>query len=75
MTTAGKGPRRVVVSSLTGLPIPWEEPDEADGTDGAETPPGPAVVPDRAAEDTPEPGRDESNDARLSGDVPPHWGR
>ena len=26
-------------------------------------------------EDAPEPGADESNDARIAGDVPPHWGR
>ena len=44
---------RVVISSVTGEPIPWEE----DETEAA-----PASVGD-------------SNDARLAGDVPPHWGR
>ena len=26
-------------------------------------------------QDTPEPRNSQSNDARLAGDVPPHWGR
>ncbi|MEE1618139.1 hypothetical protein [Brachybacterium sp. J153] len=64
--------RRVVISSVTGKPIDWEEQNG----------PAPAatrgearkMLPDRLAEDAPEPGADESNDARLAGDVPPHWG-
>ena len=66
--------RRVVISSVTGKPIPWDE--------SPSTPPGrPAgqerrpILPDRVDEDAPEPGNDESNDARIAGDVPPHWGR
>jgi hypothetical protein len=52
---AARRPRggRVVISSVTGEPIPWEE----DETEAAPAPGG------------------DSNDARLAGDVPPHWGR
>jgi hypothetical protein len=70
---AARPPRRVVVSSLTGRPIPWDEP-ETDGRDARSPEPGP-ILPERVAEDAPEPGSDESNDARIAGDVPPHWGR
>lgn len=78
MSTHGSGParpqRRVVISSLTGKPIPWEEPETS-----AQEPPAASerrpILPDRVAEDAPEPGADESNDARIAGDVPPHWGR
>ncbi|MDN5820408.1 MAG: hypothetical protein L0H39_02855 [Brachybacterium sp.] len=71
---AARPPRRVVISSVTGEPIPWDEPDSP-------SPQGPAVqdrrpiLPDRVAEDAPGPGADESNDDRLARDVPPHWGR
>jgi hypothetical protein len=68
---AARPARRVVVSSVTGKPIDWEGQDEAAAPRGE----APKVLPDRLAEDAPEPGADESNDARLSGDVPPHWGR
>ncbi|AXK45854.1 hypothetical protein [Brachybacterium saurashtrense] len=61
--------RRVVISSLTGKPLDW---------DGAEEPersaPSRPVLPDRVEAEAPEPGADESNDARLTEDVPPHWG-
>lgn len=70
---------RVVISSLTGKPMTWDgaEPDSPAGRVGrasgaGETAP---ILPDRVAEDRPEPGADESNDARIAGDVPPHWGR
>ena len=71
---AARPPRRVVISSVTGKPIPWDEPESP-------TPGKPAaqdrrpLLPDRVDEDAPEPGADESNDARIAGDVPPHWGR
>ena len=65
---------RVVISSVTGKPIPWgeETPAHAAGDAPREQRP---ILPDRVAEDAPEPGADESNDARLAADVPPHWGR
>lgn len=67
----------VVISSLTGRPMDWGG-KAAD--DGAARPSGPGtqrapILPDRMDEDRPEPGTDESNDARIAGDVPPHWGR
>ena len=65
----GRAPRRVVISSVTGKPISWDEPAQERSPD-----PRP-ILPDRVAEDAPEPGADESNDARIAGDVPPHWGR
>lgn len=69
--SAGDGPRtRVVVSSLTGQPMRWTEPAPARGA-RQEDPP---VLPDRMADEGPEPGSDESNDHRLVRDVPPHWG-
>lgn len=79
MSTKGSVPearpqRRVVISSVTGKPIPWDEPDSS----GTQPPPAQErrpILPDRVAEDAPEPGADESNDARIAGDVPPHWGR
>lgn len=68
---------RVVVSSLTGRPIAWGGDRDAAtprhaaaGGASAE----PKVLPDRMADEQPEPGRDESNDVRLLQDVPPHWG-
>lgn len=82
-------PRRgpVVISSLTGKPIHWD-PDagttgEAGVSGGAGSPRAARsasgrrrpILPDRLDEDQPEPGADESNDARIAGDVPPHWGR
>lgn len=67
--SAGAAPHRVVISSLTGRPIAWKDDSSSDRRDGA----GP-IVPDRAAEDAPEPGQDTSNDDRLTRDVPPHWG-
>jgi hypothetical protein len=66
-------PRRVVVSSVTGEPIDWDAEDDA--TAAPSRGERRKVLPDRLAEDAPEPGADESNDARLSRDVPPHWGR
>ncbi|APX32791.1 hypothetical protein BH708_08725 [Brachybacterium sp. P6-10-X1] len=63
----------MVISSVTGKPIAWDEPEQA-AEGGGEDPQRPHF-PVRVAEDSPEPGADESNDARLSGDVPPHWGR
>jgi len=65
--------KRVVISSVTGKPIDWE--DDAGPAPATSRGEEPKVLPDRLAEDAPEPGVDESNDARLSGDVPPHWGR
>ena len=70
---AARPVRRVVVSSVTGKPIDWEVKDASAPALSRGEPP--KVLPDRLAEDAPEPGADESNDARLSGDVPPHWGR
>lgn len=73
MTSAGgaaRPPRRVVISSVTGKPIPWDDEEEV-----AAAPERRPLLPDRVAEDAPEPGADESNDARIAGDVPPHWGR
>lgn len=85
--TGGRGRRpagRVVISSLTGKPMDWEPeagpavsaaggtPTPRAGTDTGSEPRRP-ILPDRVDEDQPEPG--ESNDARLAGDVPPHWGR
>ena len=64
--------KRVVISSITGKPIQWED---GSGPAPATSREAPKVLPDRLAEDAPEPGADESNDARLRGDVPPHWGR
>ncbi|EWS81946.1 hypothetical protein [Brachybacterium phenoliresistens] len=61
--------RKVVISSVTGKPIPWEDEEPASAP-GRSAP----LFPDRVAEDAPEPGTDESNDARLAQDVPPHWG-
>jgi len=61
--------RKVVISSVTGKPIPWEDEESAPAAG-----PRPPLFPDRVAEDAPEPGTDESNDARLAQDVPPHWG-
>lgn len=61
---------RVVISSVTGEPIAWEDtgPTRRGGGEGA------PVIPDRMRDEQPEPGADESNDARLARDVPPHWG-
>lgn len=59
----------VVVSSLTGQPMPWHASSERADPATEE----PSVLRRRAASDAPEPG--ESNDARLAQDVPPHWGR
>lgn len=70
---AARPVRRVVVSSVTGKPIDWEVKDAS--APAASRGEEPKVLPDRLAEDAPEPGAGESNDARLSGDVPPHWGR
>lgn len=72
-TPRGRRPaaRRAVISSLTGKPIPWEDEDDPAAAATPRTP----LIPDRLSEDAPEPGADESNDARLAQDVPPHWGR
>ncbi len=84
MTTPGRragGVRRggrVVISSLTGKPMQWDD-DATEGVKGtgerARRRPDRPIIPDRLAEDTPDPGEDESNDARLAQDVPPHWDR
>lgn len=66
--------RRVVISSVTGKPIDWDEPDSPSPGRPVTQDRRP-IVPDRADSDLPEPGVDESNDARIAGDVPPHWGR
>lgn len=65
--------RRVVISSVTGKPIPWDDEGPAERTAASQE--RRPVLPNRVAEDAPEPGTDESNDARIAGDVPPHWGR
>ncbi|WP_157697061.1 hypothetical protein [Brachybacterium avium] len=70
---AARPPGRVVISSVTGRPIPWDEPDPSSSGDPAAQNRRP-ILPDRVEEDSPEPGADESNDARLAQDVPPHWG-
>ena len=69
--------RRVVISSVTGKPIAWEDegPDEIAGQDSTAARERRPIMPDRVREDEPEPGADESNDSRIAGDVPPHWGR
>lgn len=64
-------PRRVVISSVTGRPIPWGEQDDP-APERPDAPERRPILPNRVAEDAPEP--DESNDARIAGDVPPHWG-
>lgn len=70
---AGRARRRVVISSVTGKPIPWD--DEGPAPRAASSREQGPILPNRVAEDAPEPGVDESNDARIAGDVPPHWGR
>lgn len=73
----GRPARRVVISSVTGKPIPWDTPDPEPGDGTVKRPAAERrpLLPDRVDEDAPEPGADESNDARIAGDVPPHWGR
>lgn len=71
---AARPARRVVISSVTGKPIPWDEPEHSSPRSPA-APEGRPILPDRVAEDAPDPGADESNDARIIEDVPPHWGR
>lgn len=67
-----RGPgERVVISSITGRPMSWEGTAAARGQRPDDAP----VLPDRMRDEGPEPGTDESNDERLSRDVPPHWGR
>jgi len=64
---------RVVISSVTGKPIAWDT-----GRDDSAAAPAPErrpILPDRVSEDEPEPGADESNDTRIAGEIPPHWGR
>lgn len=72
-SSARRGTGRVVISSVTGEPITWDDPEETPAAGRA--PQRRPHFPDRVAADAPEPGADESNDARLTGDVPPHWGR
>lgn len=70
--------RRVVISSVTGKPIAWQDEDAGQGDAGqgsAAARERRPIMPDRVREDEPEPGADESNDSRIAGDVPPHWGR
>lgn len=74
--------RRVVISSITGKPIPWDDGASAApgadggaersgrGTGGAGSP----VIPNKAGEDAPEAGEADSRDAQILRDVPPHWG-
>ena len=62
-----------MISSVTGEPIPWDDETPAERTPGAEQ--RAPVLPRRVAQDAPDPGADESNDARIAGDGPPHWGR
>ncbi|UYG17056.1 hypothetical protein BRM3_01050 [Brachybacterium huguangmaarense] len=70
-TRAGaSGSRRVVVSSITGRPMSWDDPEAARRLRPDDAP----VLPDRLHDEGPEPGADESNDARIARDVPPHWG-
>ncbi|MFC0675867.1 hypothetical protein [Brachybacterium hainanense] len=64
---------RVVISSLTGEPIPWDEESQAPvpGPGAVDRP----LIPDCAEADS----RDvetsgSSDDARITRDVPPHWG-
>lgn len=64
---------RVVISSVTGKPITWDG-DHEDGPSTSATERRP-ILPDRVREDEPAPGVDESNDARIAGETPPHWGR
>src|SRR5699024_266532 len=73
--TAGTrpGPGRVVISSVTGRPIVWDSERE-DGAAGPASTRRP-ILPDRAREDEPESGADESNDARIAGEIPPHRGQ
>lgn len=61
---------RVVISSVTGRPMIWRGTAPSGGRSGDGTP----LLPDRTRDEQPEPGADESNDARLARDVPPHWG-
>ena len=68
-------PRRVVISSVTGQPITWEDEGDDGGQGSASARERRPIMPDRVREDEPEPGADESNDSRIAGDVPPHWGR
>ena len=68
MTAPRRG--RVVISSLTGKPIPWDEEEQQAAREEHRP-----ILPDRLAEDAPDPRADESNDARIARDVPPHWGR
>ena len=67
----------VVISSLTGRPMDWDgqTADDAAARPSSPRTPRAPILPDRMDEDRPEPGADESNDARIAGDVPPHWGR
>ncbi|MBK0331294.1 hypothetical protein Bra3105_15585 [Brachybacterium halotolerans subsp. kimchii] len=70
---------RVVISSLTGKPIPWDD-DERSGdarSDGARAPrrgDERPLIPDRASEDAPEAEERSGHDAEILRDVPPHWG-
>ncbi|PWH07734.1 hypothetical protein DEO23_03730 [Brachybacterium endophyticum] len=73
--------RRVVISSITGKPIPWDDGTPAAGADdGAERSgrragaAGPPVIPNKAGEDAPEAGETGSREAQILRDVPPHWG-
>ena len=52
---AARPVRRVVVSSVTGKPIDWEVKDAS--APAASRGEEPKVLPDRLAEDAPEPGR------------------
>jgi len=48
----------------------WDDPEAARRLRPDDAP----VLPDRLHDEGPEPGADESNDARIARDVPPHWG-
>lgn len=64
------GSRRVVISSITGQPMSWDDPEASRRLRPDDAP----VLPDRVSDEGPEPGADESNDERIARDVPPHWG-
>lgn len=64
-------PPRIVVSSITGQPMRWEDAEAVRALRPDDAP----IIPDRLRDEGPEPGSDESNDQRIAGDIPPHWGR
>lgn len=76
---SGRRAGRVVISSITGKPIPWDDETAAEGSGAgrartAQRGDEPPLIPDRAGEDTPEAGERAGHDAQILRDVPPHWG-